>query len=449
MRAFTAIKRIKLLVVMSLFLVSGCAQNAYSVKEDSVSGSDMVTLRDITVSGEGHQTTIQISADKPITYTSYSLKEPYRTVIDLSQTNPGKVVVPQLNANSLVKKIDLTSTELTGGSLSRVTIETAEEVEFTVSTNPTDKTKLLLTIPSTQAEENTIVSSSVAAIQLDSSAVSENEKDVTPQVVSVVLPPEKSDRETKSSFSEPALVALDVTNDGIVINTGLKLDKYKYFELSNPQRLVVDLYNVKNTLTAKSLAINNFGVENARIGTYPDKVRIVFDSLKNVFPPFTLEKKDNGLLVGFKEQSAAPLQNSSSVNNVSASEPTEVRPVNKGVASVEAIDFKVIGDVSRVSVSLNGECNVTGPTRTSDGLMLTFSKCVLPKHLQRPFDTSAFASVVKNITPYQVRTNSRHDTKIQVALREDATYSLKKEGNVFNLDITNPTKTYASAEVPV
>ncbi len=155
MRAFTAIKRIKLLVVMSLFLVSGCAQNAYSVKEDSVSGSDMVVLRDITVSGEGYQTKVEISADKPLTYTSYSLKGPYRTVIDLSQTSPGTVVVPQLAENALIKKIDLTSTELTGGSLSRLTIETAEEVEFVVSSDPTDKTKLLVTIPSTQAAENT------------------------------------------------------------------------------------------------------------------------------------------------------------------------------------------------------------------------------------------------------------------------------------------------------
>ncbi|MDD2337162.1 MAG: type IV pilus secretin PilQ [Geobacteraceae bacterium] len=449
MRAFTAIKRIKLLVVMSLFLVSGCAQNAYSVKEDSVSGSDMVTLRDITVSGEGHQTKIQISADKPITYTSYSLKEPYRTVIDLSQTNPGAVVVPQINTNSLIKKIDLTSTELTGGSLSRLTIETAEEVEFIVSSDPTDSMKLLLSIPSTQAEENTVVSSSVDAIQEESTTAPEKVEDVAPQVVSAVLPPKNSDRETQSSFTEPALVALDVTNNGIVINTGLKLDKYKYFELSNPQRLVVDLYNVKNTLTAKSLPINSFGVENARLGTYPDKVRIVFDSLKSVFPPFTLEKINNGLLVSFKEPVKVPSQNiSSSVGNVSVPEQSVVKPVYKGVPSIESLDFKVVGSVSRVKITLNGECEVTGPTRTSDGLMLTFSKCMLPKHLQRPFDTSAFVSVVKNITPYQVRTNKRNDTKIQVALREDTSYSLNKTGNVFNLDITNPTQSYTSSEVP-
>jgi len=448
MRAFTAIKRIKLLVVMSLFLVSGCAQNAYSVKEDSVSGSDMVTLRDITVSGEGYQTKIEIFADKPITYTSYSLTGPYRTVIDLSQTSPGKVVVPQLGANSLVKKIELTSTELTGGSLSRLTIETVEAVEFVVSSDATDMSKLLVSVPPTQVVENTISSSPVETTPVVSTVVPDNEMNSAPQVVAAVFSPENNDRGIQPSFSEATLHSLDVTSNGIAINTGLKIDKYKYFELSNPQRLVLDLYNVKNSLAPKTIAINSFGVENARLGTYPNKVRIVFDSLKTVFPAFTIEKTDIGLLVGFSAQTTVPIQNSTAAMKVSPPEASVIKPVVKSVPGIEAVDFKMLSDVSRVSVTLDGECGVTGPTRISDGLMLTFTKCRLPKHLQRPFDTSAFASVVKKITPYQVRINGRQDAKIQVVLREDASYSLKKEGNVFNLDIANPTQTYASVAVP-
>jgi len=433
---------------MSLFLVTGCAQNAYSVKEDSVSGSNMVILRDITVSGEGYQTKIEITADKPITYTSYSLTGPYRTVIDLSQTSPGTVVVPQLGANSLVKKIDLTSTDLTGGSLSRLTIETAEAVEFVVSSDATDTLKLLVAIPSTPVVENSISSAPVDATPVVPALVPANEMNSAPQVVSSVPPPDDNDRGILPSFTEATLTSLDVTSNGIAINTGLKVDKYKYFELSNPQRLVLDLYNVKNSVAPKTIALNSFGVENARLGTYPNKVRIVFDSLKTAFPAFTIEKTDTGLMVCFSEQPRVPLQNSTAAMNVSPPETSVIKPVVKSVSGIEAVDFKMLSDVSRVSVTLNGECDVTGPTRISDGLMLTFTKCGLPKHLQRPFDTSAFASVVKKITPYQVRIKGRQDAKIQVALREDASYSLKKEGNVFNLDITNPPQTYASAEVP-
>jgi len=55
MRAFTAIISYKLLVVFSLFLLSGCAQNTYSVKDAKQESAETATLRDITVSGEGEQ----------------------------------------------------------------------------------------------------------------------------------------------------------------------------------------------------------------------------------------------------------------------------------------------------------------------------------------------------------------------------------------------------------
>ena len=459
MRAFTAIKRIKLLVVLSLFLVSGCAQNAYSVKENSVSGSDTVTLRDVTVSGDGNQTKIVISTDRPVTYTTYSLKAPFRTVIDLTRTNPGMVTAPVLAANSLIKKVDLTGTELAGAALTRLTIETSEDVEFTVASDPTDKTKLLVTIPTQPAAENAVASASVVtevatpASEVD--AVSSAPTDapdkpekVAPQV-SVADPP--SDKNTISAPtppSDPTLTALESSSDGIAITTGSNLEKYKYFELSNPQRLVIDLYNVKNALAAKSIPINSFGVDNARLGTYPDKVRIVFDSQKTVFPPFTLDKTNSGLLVTFTDRQATAKTASSASSSDTLAETSTANPGKKTPSAVEAIDFKVIGDVSRVAVTLDGECDVAGPTKTSSGVVLTFSKCLLPKHLQRPFDTSAFASVVQKITPYQVTIKGHKATKIQVALREDSSYSLKRDGNVYNLDIVNPAQPYTSTPVP-
>lgn len=455
MRAFTAIKRIKLLVVLSLFLVSGCAQNAYSVKEDSVSGSDTVTLRGVTVSGEGYQTKIEISADKPITYTLYSLKEPNRTVIDLSQTKPGTAVVPRLAANSLIKKMTLTGTDVTGGVNTKLTIETAEEVEFVVSNETNEKTKLVVAIPAPQvagksfsssAKNSAAVtpSSSVDAESLTATPAVQNTKST--QVASASLSSSPTAAAPQATATEATLSALSVAGNGIVITTGLTPDKYKYFELSNPQRLVVDLYNVKNSVAAKSLPINGFGVENARIGAYPDKIRIVFDSQKKAFPRYTLEKTGTGLLVRFDEQQIAG--GSVPVTRASSSEPAAGKAVTRGAASVEFIDFKVIGDISRVAITLEGDCQAAGPIKTSEGLVLTLSSCLLPKHLQRPFDTSAFPGVVKKITPYQVTAKGKKDTKIQVSMRGDAAYSLKKAGNVLNLDIENPPQYSQEAMSP-
>jgi type IV pilus assembly protein PilQ len=451
MRAFTAIDRIKLLLFLSLFLVPGCAQNAYSVKGDGATGSDMVVLREITVSGEGNASKIEISADKPLTYTSYSLSDPYRTVIDLSQADPGAVIVPQPAANSLIKKIDLVSTELTGGSLVRITVETAKEVEFAVATDPNDKTRLLVTIPDSPLP--------VAGVDKQESTPSATQEESTPPAADVaaavappvdpVTAPEATEVKSSVVFSEATLAGLDVTKDGIEIKTGLKIDKYKYFTLTKPQRLVVDIYDVKNSIAAKSLPINSFGIENARIGTYPDKVRIVFDSLKTTFPAFSLEKMTDGLLVRMDGQAPAPSSVSeSSAEPVVKSAPAMTKSASAGPAAVDSLDFQVIDGYSRIAISLSGACEVVGPTKTADGLTLILSNCQLPKRLQRPFDTSAFPSVVKNFTPYQIRSKGKTDTKIHVSLRESSPYTLKKQGNVYLLDITNPAQLAENNALP-
>lgn len=438
MRAFTAINSIKLLVLLALFLVPGCAQNSYSVKGDNATSSDMVVLRDITVSGEGNATKLVITADKPLTYTSYSLSEPFRTVIDLSQADPGTVVAPQPGPGSLIKKIDLVNTELSGGSLVRITVETTQEVDFIVAADPSDSTILTLTAPEAAAPVATATdaASQGAGVETEKSVAVESvvENSIKEEVVTPVAQPDVATpaedvakAESLPAVSEPTFLGLDVTSSAIVIQTGKAIDKYKYFLLSKPQRLVVDVFDVKNAVTAKSLPVNRFGIDNARIGTYPDKVRIVFDSSKPVFPTFAIDKGDAGLLLSLSEQS--PAVKASSVKY-------------EGPASVEAVDFQVLNGISRIAVTIQGDCTAE-PAQTANGMVLTLSSCKLPKRLQRPFITSAFPSVVKRITPYQIRSKGKDNTKILVTLRESTPYTLKKEGSVYLLDITNPAQAIA------
>jgi type IV pilus assembly protein PilQ len=53
-------------------------------------------------------------------------------------------------------------------------------------------------------------------------------------------------------------------------------------------------------------------------------------------------------------------------------------------------------------------------------------------------DTSAFPSVVKMITPYQVKMKKANDARILVKLRQSTTYSVKQEGDTLFWDIKNP-----------
>lgn len=446
MRAFTSIPSVKHLVVFSLFLVFGCAQNAYSVKDNQADTGEIAVLRGITVSGEGNASRVEILADKPLTYSYYSLKEPYRTVIDLSQADAGSVKAPVLRGSSVIKKIDIEKSELSPGAPVRITIETDGEVEFASAPDSSDKTKLVFNVVALQklesAGQSAPVPLPVAQLKNEGPSAPENAAPVAGAKMNAASSPVASNNNSAPATGPRhalTVSSIDVVDDGIVIQADGPITNFKHFTLTKPQRLAIDIFNVKSSFSSKNVSLNSHDIASARIGTYPDKLRIVFDSPLSSFPSYKLEKNENGLKVvlagtGNVAGSAAAKEKTPTA---ASSEPRTLSPHNNP-ASVEAIDFKVIDGYSRISVTTSGDCVLDGPAKTADGLVMTFAGCSLPKRLQRPFDTSAFASVVKRLTPYQTRVKGRQDVKILVALREATPYSLKREGQVVNLDIRNP-----------
>jgi len=471
MRAFTTVFSVKLLAVFSLFLVFGCAQNSYAVKENDAGIGEVATLKDITVTGEGNTSRIEILADKPLTYTYYSLKEPFRTVIDLSQTDPGTVKAPVLDGSLIIKKVHIEKNELSSGSLVRITIETDEEVSVASVPDSLDNSKLLFNVIApqkivssqgfeavSQPDEDLIVDNTITPAEkqattgtspdaVNSSAVTkplvEPAASVnTPtysQPKSPVPPLSSNDGNVASRHAPLSITRLDVVTDGVVIQADGPLTNYKYFTLTTPPRLAIDILKAKSALSSKTITLNSNGIASARIGTYPDKVRIVFDSPQMAFPSYKLVKVESGLKLvlsspGDNSLHAAYQEKSDSV--VSSAPIITGNPGNS--STVEAIDFKIVDGYSRISVTTSGDCVLSGPAKTADGLVITFARCSLPKRLQRPFDTSAFASVVKKLTPYQTRVKGRQDVKILIALREDTPFTLKRDGEVVNLDIKNP-----------
>jgi type IV pilus assembly protein PilQ len=469
MRAFTSIDSVKLLVVFSLFLVFGCAQNAYSIKAEQPDNGEIATLRDITVSGEGNASRVEILADKPLTYTYYSLKDPSRTVIDLSQTAIGTAKAPTLEGSSIIKKIEVEKNDLASGSLVRITIETDGDAEFATVADSPDKTKLVFSVVPVQkvslqqqpasapqavsdlkAEnkadasdrqgknpgESAPAPSTEGSAPLAATTVPSNSNQADAQMTPSLKPAQNNDRPLSGRSSNHLITSLDVVPDGIVIQAGGPIEKYKFFTLKKPERLAVDIFNVKSGISSKTVPINTLGIASARIGVYSDKTRIVFDSLQSTFPSFKLDKTESGLklVLDATQSTAIPREPQERIATISSPAPK----LQKETSQVEAIDFKLVDGYSRISVTTSGDCVLDGPAKTEDGLVLTLGNCSLPKALQRPFDTSAFASVVKKLTPYQSRVKGRFDTKILISLREDAPFNLRRAGHVVNLDIKNP-----------
>jgi type IV pilus assembly protein PilQ len=249
------------------------------------------------------------------------------------------------------------------------------------------------------------------------------------------------------------LSAITASAEGIELTINGGIDTYSSFKLTKPDRIVLDMPGVKSGITAKPIAINKFGVGQARLGSYPDKVRIVLDPVKDILPSHQIVKSANGLKVLFVD---VPAMTAGTVEKVPVKEAAESsvetkKEIKSGASSIEAIDFSIVGEYSQIALKMGGDCNIGKMSHVADGLALTIHNCQVHRKLQRMIDTRAFPSVVLKIIPYQVKAKKRYDARILVKLRQRvADTNVKQEGNTVYWIFKNPetAKTPAMAYKP-
>jgi len=429
----------RLALLMLLLFVTGCAQNAATVQSETLGEQGgVVTIKSIQVTGEGDNAQLEVVGNKPLTYTSYQMTDPSRAVIDFSQTEPGRVPANiEVNSGN-IKEVRVQKQELSGGVITRVEMFLNKDTEFFVTTDSNDKAKLILsfTKPAEAKPEEAKVEAPPAEepkpVEVAAAPVEE------PKPVEVQPAPVEEPKPAAVVPTEKIVSAVNVVDGTVAIVTGGAVEEYKAFTLKRPSRLVIDIMGAKNGLKSKTIPVKSFGVANARIGTYPDRVRIVFDSSKKAFPAYQVEKSDDGLrlvLAGAKK----------------GGKPASVKVAGKkgGRGAIESVDFIMQDGAARIALKTSGNCQVGEPVKLATGFVLTARNCQLPKSLERMLDTSAFASAVQRVSPYQVKVKGRPDAKVLVTLRAETTYSLKREGDMVFVDVVTPPGMVAAPSAAV
>jgi type IV pilus assembly protein PilQ len=277
-----------------------------------------------------------------------------------------------------------------------------------------------------------------------------NEEKQTPDGINKEgKPADKS--ETAAVPPAKMLNTIAASDEGIEITVNGGIDTYSVFKLAKPDRIVLDMPGVKSGVPATPITINKFGIGDARLGIYPDKVRIVLDAEKDSIPSYKVIKSANGLRVLFVVASANPVEK---VEKEPAKEAAESsietgKAIKPAVSAIEAIDFSIVGEYSQIALKVGGACNVGKMSHVANGLAFTIHNCQVPIKFQRMIDTSAFPSVVRKIIPYQIKVKKGYDVRILVKLRQKVAESnLKTEGNTIYWNIKNPeiakTQTVAS-----
>lgn len=448
--------KIALLTFSILTSFFALAPNDIVYADQSVANK-LTGIESIVQTGDGPSTELTIKLTSPATYTSYKTSSPLRLVIDFSQVTQGNIIAPVIINKGNFKTVTASRFDTDAGVLTRVEIELVVDSEAVISTLPANPGELKISFPD-------LVKTASSTVNKDLTDKPYSVKDSLP-----VVPASATSLGDDVSFK--TLNAITVKNNEITLAFDGVISDFKTFRLNKPERYVIDLMNVKSGLPTRLLPLNASGVASARIGLYPDKLRIVLDAVNGSFPEATAVKKDSTIVITLDTKSgnentrltSTHAEKSAEENNIPkpATAAVSLLPETKqltkpevtaaqvpkntgktvqlsGVPSIEMIDFQVIENISRVSVKVSGTVNVEQPVKTPGYVTLTVKNSTLPRNLQRSLEAVSFVSPVLRITPLTVKTKKGTDTKIRIATRVSAPFEFRQEGDMLFVDFKHP-----------
>jgi type IV pilus assembly protein PilQ len=285
------------------------------------------------------------------------------------------------------------------------------------------------------------------------------------------------------------LVRFEILADGRVGN-------YNSFKMDSPARLVVDLLELGGQKSQRSIKVQNPYIREVRVGRHPDKLRVVFDSVKPQMGPYQINRMEDRLLVSFgngaqaaasgvpapeKTVEAAPpspsktkdlttaiaavadpaggaaTRSKPSASPVPPQKPTATETAAKAASapaapgpvrgrSVTAVEFKQLDDRSRIVIGLPEEFVFESQRMGTKMIAVDVRNVIVPKAFQRPLDTSEFDGPVTSVAIQNIRTSKGTDARVLIKLREEAPFDTIKEGRQLLIDFEKPKKSGAKAE---
>jgi len=387
------------------------------------------TIQKISFIEEENYTRIYIEGSETIAPPFYKfLTDPLRIAIDVPNIDLKQIKGPIKVDNGTIGEIVTTQYDDKG----RIEIGLVQMANYNISKEEknliidVEKVKKVAEVREIRKEEEAV----------KETPLGEMKKEEKP-TVRPIAPPAVSRAVSKAreilNFSFEAkkdFVIFNIVADG-------KLENYNAFKLDSPARLVLDIWEVDTRYPQKSIKTKNPFIKVVRIGHHPDKLRLVFDSLKPQLPPHQINRIENKLIV--------------SIGNVpQPSEPQillkESYAVSSKVQVKAPIDFKQMDNKSRIVVTLTGEPRFESYTISKNVIAVDIKNAFVPKHLQRGLDTSQFESAVDSINIQNVTVGKLNDVRILIKLREEVPFETVKEGKMIYIDIEKPKRMGAKIE---
>lgn len=396
-------------------------------------------IQSVQLHGEGAGTELIVGTSVPSTYTSYKSVSPARLVVDFSQAVPSDALGSLSLSGGPVKGVSIKRFDTDAGTLTRMEIFLSQDIEPVITPAADKIGELRISFPGYVA---------VKPVPAAEKTVSQAPK-VEPETVKAAPATTVSIEKTSA---ELLVTKIASTENGINIETTGPVNDYKTFRLNKPERVVIDVVHAKIGLTEKLIQLNTAGVSTARVGAYPDKVRIVFDASNNNLSDALITKTASGLHVSFQQMTFPAKPNVAIDSDATVQKPSGViaektmtvadKPESRHVS---AVDFQVVDGISRVMVKVTGTPTIEPPVKSAGTVSFRIKNTLLPRDFQRSLETREFVSPVLRVTPVQVKSKTGNDILVRVTLKTDAPFTFKQESDVIYLDIKNPVEAKADS----
>ncbi len=293
-----------LLAALAIFVFTGCASTGFDT-EDLSAGDETTELSAhdkelaaqelkvsaINVVGEGDS--VIISTNKTAEYTSFTLTNPERLVIDLPEANLYDVLDTVTVNNQFLKTINVVTY---GGKekIGRIILELQEGVEHEVRSGEEGliiefKHDPLVGMPEGFLEDDAVVVASTSSDVV----LAQNKADEDTALVDTLDP--ATIVEGIQSFTEDTETVIQIVSDGAI-------GKYNTFELTDPARVVIDVWDVTNSTGLKVMRVDGTEIKDVRVGNHPDKVRFVIDLTSEEIPPYVITKLGDHITATFSPE---------------------------------------------------------------------------------------------------------------------------------------------------
>lgn len=411
------------LTLMGIFLMAGLLSPSSTLAAEVagvVAGNKLLAVE---IDKSNAKPTIHIKAEKPVgyRYTVYDSFDPVRVVIDFPGMDPDQLPESIKVAQSPVEEVRISSYDLSSGRLSRVEMLLSVAAEYNVSL---EGNEIVVAFDPMKVAQSKKVSELVTKKEI---------KTESPTLVSTGASVAAQSRATEAGTGK-IVSSVEIKENLAVLTTDGPAEKYRFFNLGDPPRLVVDIYEAKPGFSKRTFDIPT-GFKRLRVGDYKDKTRFVFDSDGGQLPGYSVKQKDEAILVAW---GAGP-DVIESTENVPGATKTKSSPLpsSMGTVDIDAVDFTVVGTQSILRVKVSGISEVIEPELKGNTVGFGLKNADISRALKRSIDPSSFPSAVRLITPYTVLVGHSQDVRFAVELKGKVPYSFQQDGNELKLIVEN------------